>query len=126
VNSGPPPQDNFSVFQERYAAPHSDVALRTEPEVFEAVDFGPSAVGADRSPGDMATVAGFREVRVEDVTDTFLTTCERFISVRLSYEARLRKLKGDQAFEEEQDESEVKRRAILSGLLKRSLVVARR
>ena len=32
--SGPPPQDNFSISQERYAAPHSDVALRIEQEVF--------------------------------------------------------------------------------------------
>ena len=31
---GPPPQDNFSIFRERYAAPHSDVALRIEQEVF--------------------------------------------------------------------------------------------
>ena len=83
-------------------------------------------MGADRSPGDMATVAGFREVRVEDVTDTFLATCERFISVSLSYQAQLREVKGDQAFEEEQDKSEGMRRVILSGPLKRSLVVARR
>jgi hypothetical protein len=83
-------------------------------------------VGADRSPGDMATVAGFREVRVEDVTDTFLATCERFISVSLSYQAQLREVKGDQAFEEEQDKSEGMRRVILSGPLKRSLVVARK
>ncbi len=32
--SGPPPQDNFSIFQERYAVPHSDVALKIEQEVF--------------------------------------------------------------------------------------------
>lgn len=32
--SGPPPQDNFSIFRERYAVPHSDVALRIEQEVF--------------------------------------------------------------------------------------------
>ncbi len=83
-------------------------------------------MGADRSPGDMATVAGFREVRVEDVTDTFLATCERFISVSLSYQAQLREVKGDQAFEEEQDKSEGMRRVILSGPLKRSLVVARK
>ena len=31
---GPPPQDNFSIFRERYADPHSDVALRMEQEVF--------------------------------------------------------------------------------------------
>jgi hypothetical protein len=74
----------------------------------------------------MATVAGFREVRVEDVTDTFLATCERFISVSLSYQAQLREVKGDQAFEEEQDKSEGMRRVILSGPLKRSLVVARK
>ncbi len=32
--SRPPPQDNFSLFQERYAVPHSDVALKIEQEVF--------------------------------------------------------------------------------------------
>ncbi len=31
---GPPPQDNFSLFRKRYAAPHSDVSLRIEQEVF--------------------------------------------------------------------------------------------
>ena len=30
--SRPPPQDNFSIFQERYAVPHSDVALKIEQE----------------------------------------------------------------------------------------------
>ena len=31
---GPPPRDNFSLFRKRYAAPHSDVSLRIEQEVF--------------------------------------------------------------------------------------------
>ena len=31
---GPPPQDNFPVFRERYAAPTSDVARAIEQEVF--------------------------------------------------------------------------------------------
>ncbi len=92
----------------------------------EALDLGPSAVGADGSPADMATEAGFREVGVEDVTDTFLATLDRVISARLSYEARLRELEGDQVFEDEQSEGEGKRRGVLSGLLKRSLIVARK
>ena len=92
----------------------------------EAVDLGPSAVGAERSPADMATEAGFREVGVEDVTDTFLATLDRVITARLSYEARLRELEGDQVFEDEQGENEGKRRGVLSGLLKRSLIVARK
>ena len=92
----------------------------------EATDLGPSAVGAERSPADMATEAGFREVGVDDVTDTFLVTLDRLISARLFYEARLRELEGDQVFEEEQGENEGKRRGILSGLLKRSLIVARK
>ncbi len=92
----------------------------------EALDLGPSAVGAEASPGEMATAAGFREVAVRDVTDTFLATLDRVISARLSYEARLRELDGDQVFEEEQGESEGRRRGVLSGLLKRSLVVARK
>ena len=90
----------------------------------EAVDLGPSAVGAEHSPADMATLAGFQGVRGVDNTDAFLVTCERVISARLSYEAELRELKGDQVFEEEQCKSEGIRRGILSGLLKRSLVVA--
>ena len=92
----------------------------------EAIDLGPSAVGAKRSPADIATAAGFREVRVEDVTDTFLAICERVISARLSNETGLRELKGDQVFEDEQGETEDKRRGILSGLLMRSLVIARK
>ena len=92
----------------------------------EAVDLGPSAVGAERSPADMATEAGFGEVGVEDVTDTFLATLDRVISARFSYEARLRELEGDQVFEDEQGESEGRCRGVLSGLLKRSFIVARK
>ena len=92
----------------------------------EAVDLGPSAVGAEASPAEMATAAGFREVGVRDVTDMFLATLDRVISARLSYEARLRELEGDQVFEDEQGENEGRRRGVLSGLLKRSLVVARK
>lgn len=55
-----------------------------------------------------------------------LRTCERLISARLSYEAQLRELKGDQGFEDEQSEIEEKRQGILSGLLRRSLIVARK
>ena len=63
---------------------------------------------------------------MEDVTDTFLATLDRVISARFSYEARLRELEGDQAFEDEQGENEGKRRGVLSGLLKRSFIVARK
>ena len=92
----------------------------------EAVEVGPSAVGAERSPADLATAAGFREVGVKDVTDTFLATLDRLLSARLSYEARIRELEGDEVFEEDQGENEGKRRGVLSGLLKRTLVVARK
>ena len=92
----------------------------------EAADLGPSAVSAESSPVDMATEAGFREVLTEDMTDAFLVTCERLISARLSHEAQLREQEGDQSFEDEQCELEGKRQGILTGLLKRSLVVARR
>lgn len=92
----------------------------------EAVDLGPSAVGAERSPVDLATMAGFEEVRTKDVTDTFLATLDRLLSARLSYECQLRELKGDEIFEEDQADSEGKRRGVLSGLLKRSFIVARK
>lgn len=98
----------------------------TPAQELEAAEMGPSAVVAERSPFDEATLAGFRTVRVEDVTDTFLATCERVTSARLSHEAELRELKGDQVFEDDQGESEDKRRGILSGLLKRSLIIARK
>ena len=90
------------------------------------MEVGPSAVGAERSPADLATAAGFREVGVKDVTDTFLATLDRLLSARLSYEARIRELEGDEVFEEDQGENEGKRRGVLSGLLKRTLVVARK
>ncbi len=98
----------------------------TPAQELEAAELGPSAVGAKRSPSDLATTAGFRKVDVEDVTDTFLATCERVISAYVSNEAELREQKGDDVFEDEQGENEAKRRGILSGLLKRSLVVARK
>ena len=34
MSVGPPPQDNFCIFRERYSTPHSDIALRIEQEVF--------------------------------------------------------------------------------------------
>ncbi len=104
---------------------HTPSGLTPEQEQ-EAVDLGPSAVGAERSPVDSATMAGFREVRAKDVTDTFLESLDRLLSARLSYEAQLRELKGDEAFEEDQADSEGKRRGVLSGLLKRSFIVARK
>jgi hypothetical protein len=60
------------------------------------------------------------------VTDTFLATLDRLISARLSYEAELRELKGDQVWEEDHADSEGKRRGVISGLLKRSFIVARK
>ena len=92
----------------------------------EAADVGPSAVGAKRSPTDLATTAGFRDVGAKDVTETFLSILDRLISARLSHEAELRELKGDQDWEEDQADSERKRRGVLTGLLKRSFVVARK
>ena len=97
----------------------------TPTEEDEAMELGPIAVGADAPPGEMASEAGFRGVRVVDRTDAFLVTCERVIASHLSYEAELREEKGDEVFEEDQAKSEGYRRGILSGLLKRSLVIAR-
>ena len=104
---------------------HTPSGLTPEQEQ-EAAEVGPSAVLAESSPVDMAAEAGFQEVTAEEVTDVFLATCGRLISVRLVYEAQLRELKGDQGFEEEQSENEAKRRGILSGLLLRSFIVARK
>ena len=59
------------------------------------------------------------------MTDTFLATLDRLLSARLSYEARIRELEGDEVFEEDQGENEGKRRGVLSEFLKRTLVVAR-
>jgi hypothetical protein len=104
---------------------HTPPGLTPEQEQ-EAVEAGPISVGAEAPPGEMASEAGFRGVRVVDKTDVFLVTCERVISARLSHEAELREAKGDEVFEEDQDKCEGYRRGILSGLLKRSLVIARR
>jgi hypothetical protein len=48
------------------------------------------------------------------------------IAARLSYEAELRELKSDQVFEEDQSETEGRRRGVSSGLLKRCLTHARK
>ena len=104
---------------------HTSAGL-TPTQELEAADLGPSAVGAERSPAELATDAGFREVRVKDVTDTFLATLDQVIAARLSYESELRELRGDEVFEEDQSEAEGRRRGVLSGLLKRCLVHARK
>ncbi len=58
--------------------------------------------------------------------ETFLATLDRVIAAPLSYETELRELKGDQVFEEDQSETEGRRRGVFSGLLKRSLIQARK
>ena len=58
--------------------------------------------------------------------ETFLATLDRVIAAPLSYETELRELKGDQVFEEDQGETEGRWRGVFSGLLKRSLIQARK
>ena len=56
MSAGPRAQDNFSVFQKRYADPHSDVALRIEQEMF----------------GHSSGVDGFTTLEEADVLATIL------------------------------------------------------
>ncbi len=101
--SGPPPQDNFSIFQERYAAPHSDVALRIEQEVFghssgvdgfttleeadalaRVLDLGSRSTVLDLGAGrgwlasHIAEASGCRVVSSDIPTDALLESNQRF------------------------------------------------
>ena len=58
--------------------------------------------------------------------ETFLATLDHVIAAPLSYETELRELKGDQVLEEDQSETEGRRRRVFSGLLKRCLIQARK
>ncbi len=100
---GPPPQDNFSIFRERYADPHSDVALRIEQEVFghssgvdgfttleeadalaNVSDLGPQCmvldIGAGRGwlAGFIAEASGCHVVSSDIPTEALMESDQRF------------------------------------------------
>lgn len=103
MSPGPPPQDNFSIFRERYAAPHSDVALRIEQEVFghasgvdgfttleeadvlvSALDVGPQSTVLDLGAGrgwlasHVAAASGCRVLSSDIPTDALVESNRRF------------------------------------------------
>ncbi len=103
MSPGPPPQDNFSIFRERYAAPHSDVALRIEQEVFghasgvdgfttleqadvlvSALDVGPKSTVLDLGAGrgwlasHVAEASGCRVLSSDIPTEALVESNSRF------------------------------------------------
>ena len=103
MSPGPPPQDNFSIFRERYATPHSDVALRIEQEVFghasgvdgfttleeadvlvSALDVGPESTVLDLGAGrgwlasHVAEASGCRVLSSDIPTDALVESNRRF------------------------------------------------
>jgi hypothetical protein len=91
-----------------------------------AAELGPSEVVGPVSPGELTRVADLSIVAIEDVTRTFLATCEAILRAREQHAAALRAAEGDEAYEEEQVKKESMREGIRVGLLRRSLIIGRK
>lgn len=101
----------------------SDLTIEEESE---AKRVGPSELKAVGSPVLQAQQAGFERIEQHDVTPEFHVTCRALLNVRAEHEAALREEHGDEWFEEEGTRTAEMIDAIERGLLRRSLVVARR
>jgi len=96
----------------------------TESQLSKAIELGPPSVAAPASPADMVRDVGFVSEVQPDVTDRFKESCLAFRKARLDLEAELRKLEGDEVYEEECSAGEGRLLGIQEGLLRRCLIVA--
>lgn len=95
----------------------------TADERRRAAELGPSDVVGPASLEDLTRAAGLSIVALEDVTPTFLATCEAILRARAQHSAALRATEGDETYEEEQGKKESMRQGIRAGLLRRSLII---
>ena len=91
-----------------------------------ASDLGPPEVLAPESQASLNQRAGLTMILEEDVTDRFLETCQALLLARKTLEEKLRPLEGNETYEEELQKAESKMLGISEGLLRRSLIVARK
>lgn len=104
---------------------HARAGLSPDEEAL-AVELGPSQVIASDTPEGLLVSAGFVDVEALDVTDTFLETCQAIHRARGEREAELRREEGDEAYGQEQEKKRKMVVGIERGLLRRSLIVARK
>lgn len=90
-----------------------------------AIELGPSEVIASAPPEELARSAGFVKVMRRDLTAVFQDTCASIVKNWALAEAALREAEGDEFYEEELAKKRGILEGIRSGLLQRSLVVAR-
>jgi hypothetical protein len=104
---------------------HMPPNLTVEEEA-EARRVGPSEVKAVGSPTLQAQQAEFEPVEQQDVTQEFQATCRALQRARAEHEEALREEHGDEWFDEEGTKTAEMIDAIERGILRRSLVVARK
>ncbi len=97
-----------------------------EADYKRAVRMGPYAVGSRRTSEQLLGAAGFHDVTLVDVTETFRTTCSSVIAAVDRYADKLRLLEDEAEFEAERLRKRDHRVALEAGLLRRSLVFGRR
>lgn len=98
----------------------------SEAEEDLACELGPSSVSGASSPDALFTKAGLQPVTSEDLTEDFRETCRALGSARDAREVELRRVEGDEAYDEERQKERDMRRGMDDGLLVRSLLVARK
>lgn len=98
----------------------------TAEEEAEAARVGPPEVGAVGFPALRARQVGFEILEQRDETPGFRATCRALLRARAQHERALRQENGDEWFEEEHAKASGMIDAIDGGLLRRSLVVARK
>lgn len=104
---------------------HTPAGL-TPDEMSAAAEMGPSEVLGAESLEALADPAGLDVVDQRDVTGELRRTCEALVRTRAHHEAALRRIEGDDVYEEEQEKRLAMIRGIDRRLLLRSLVVLRR
>ena len=91
-----------------------------------ALELGPTEVAAEDDVVPMLECADFAAIEQVDVTDTFLQSCKTYHEVRDRYAGDLRRVEGDEDFEDEQSKQRGHIEAVNAGLLQRSLLLAER
>jgi hypothetical protein len=85
---------------------------------------GPRAVRSNREPSDLLDAAGFDDVEVIDLTESFLETARGWYAHTSELERDLRATTGDAAFDQQQADRRETVTAIEEGLLSRALLLA--
>ena len=91
-----------------------------------AVRLGPTHVASQYEPDELLRRAGFNDIVLTDVTDTFRVTCNALLDARNRHADALSAFQGKPDFADEQARKRGHLRGIEAGLLQRSLVMGTR